>query len=139
MMKCARLRKVPSLKVDISYVVPPTDEQLFKIKEFIKDKCHADELDVSLKEDKNLLGGFVIRAGHEEYDWSMRGRLQQIENKMKENVAAVSSMDDIITILKTEIDESAFDKSKEKSVMLHGSATELLTSRVSTMQCTVRL
>ena len=102
-----KVEKVPSLKVDISYVVPPTDEQLFKIKEFIKDKCHADELDVSLKEDKNLLGGFVIRAGHEEYDWSMRGRLQQIENKMKENVAAVSSMDEIITILKTEIDESA--------------------------------
>ena len=109
-----KVEKVPSLKVDISYVVPPTDEQLFKIKEFIKDKCHADELDVSLKEDKNLLGGFVIRAGHEEYDWSMRGRLQQIENKMKENVAAVSSMDEIITILKTEIDESAFDKSKRE-------------------------
>ena len=109
-----KVEEVPSLKVDISYVVPPTDEQLFKIKEFIKDKCHADELDVSLKEDKNLLGGFVIRAGHEEYDWSMRGRLQQIENKMKENVAAVSSMDEIITILKTEIDESAFDKSKRE-------------------------
>ena len=44
----------------------------------------------------------------------MRGRLQQIENKMKENVAAVSSMDEIITILKTEIDESAFDKSKRE-------------------------
>ena len=109
-----KVEKVPSLKVDISYVVPPTDEQLIKIKEFIKEKCHADELDVSLKEDKNLLGGFVIRAGHEEYDWSMRGRLQQIENKMKENVAAVSSMDEIITILKTEIDESAFDKSKRE-------------------------
>ena len=40
-----KVEKVPSLKVDISYVVPPTDEQLFKIKEFIKDKCHADELE----------------------------------------------------------------------------------------------
>ena len=84
------------------------------MKEFLKEKCHADALDVTLKEDKNLLGGFIIRAGNEEYDWSMRGRLQQIERSMKENVAAADNMNDIITILKTEIDESAFDTNKRE-------------------------
>ena len=111
------LRKVensPNLAVQISYVVPPTDDQLNKMKEFLKEKCHADALDVTLREDKNLLGGFIIRAGNEEYDWSMRGRLQQIERSMKENVAAADNMNDIITILKTEIDESAFDTSKRE-------------------------
>ena len=111
------LRKVennPNLAVLISYVVPPTDDQLNKMKEFLKEKCHADALDVTLKEDKNLLGGFIIRAGNEEYDWSMRGRLQQIERSMKENVAAADNMNDIITILKTEIDESAFDTNKRE-------------------------
>ena len=111
------LRKVennPNLAVQISYVVPPTDDQLNKMKEFLKEKCHADALDVTLKEDKNLLGGFIIRAGNEEYDWSMRGRLQQIERSMKENVAVADNMNDIITILKTEIDESAFDTSKRE-------------------------
>ena len=111
------LRKVennPNLAVQISYVVPPTDDQLNKMKEFLKEKCLADALDVTLKEDKNLLGGFIIRAGNEEYDWSMRGRLQQIERSMKENVAAADNMNDIITILKTEIDESAFDTNKRE-------------------------
>ena len=111
------LRKVennPNLAVQISYVVPPADDQLNKMKEFLKEKCHADALDVTLKEDKNLLGGFIIRAGNEEYDWSMRGRLQQIERSMKENVAAADNMNDIITILKTEIDESAFDTNKRE-------------------------
>ena len=111
------LRKVennPNLAVQISYVVPPTDDQLNKMKEFLKEKCHVDALDVTLKEDKNLLGGFIIRAGNEEYDWSMRGRLQQIERSMKENVAAADNMNDIITILKTEIDESAFDTNKRE-------------------------
>ena len=111
------LRKVennPNLAVQISYVVPPTDDQLNKMKEFLKEKCHADALDITLKEDKNLLGGFIIRAGNEEYDWSMRGRLQQIERSMKENVAAADNMNDIITILKTEIDESAFDTNKRE-------------------------
>ena len=111
------LRKVennPNLAVQISYVVPPTEEQLNKMKEFLKEKCHADALDVTLKEDKNLLGGFIIRAGNEEYDWSMRGRLQQIERTMKDSVASADNMNDIITILKTEIDESAFDTSKRE-------------------------
>ena len=111
------LRKVennPNLAVQISYVVPPTDDQLNKMKEFLKEKCHADALDVTLKEDKNLLGGFIIRAGNEEYDWSMRGRLQQIERSMKENVQSADNMNDIITILKTEIDESAFDTNKRE-------------------------
>ena len=111
------LRKVennPNLAVQISYVVPPTDDQLNKMKEFLKEKCHADALDVTLKEDKNLLGGFIIRAGNEEYDWSMRGRLQQSERSKKENVAAADNMNDIITILKTEIDESAFDTNKRE-------------------------
>ena len=104
----------PNLAVQISYVVPPTEEQLNKMKEFLKEKCHADALDVTLKEDKNLLGGFIIRAGNEEYDWSMRGRLQQIERTMKDSVASADNMNDIITILKTEIDESAFDTSKRE-------------------------
>lgn len=105
---------VPNLKVEIRYVVPPTDEQLNKIKDFLKEKCNADSLDVILKEDKNLLGGFIIRAGNEEYDWSMRGRLQQIQQNMKEHAQVIDETSDIITILKTEIEESAFDTSKHE-------------------------
>ena len=105
---------VPNLKVEICYTVPPTDEQLNKIKDFLKNKYNATNLDVILKEDKNLLGGFVVQAGNEEYDWSMRGRLQQIERHMKEHAKVVEDTSDIITILKTEIEESAFDKSKHE-------------------------
>ena len=67
-----------NLSAEIIYVVPPTEEQLAKIKSFLQDKYRTEDLTVSLKEDKNLLGGFVIRIGSDEYDWSMRGRLQQI-------------------------------------------------------------
>ena len=105
---------VPNLKGEICYVVPPTNEQLNKIKIFLKEKCNADNLDVILKEDKSLLGGFIIRAGNEEYDWSMRGRLQQIQQNMKEHAQVIDETSDIITILKTEIEESAFDTSKHE-------------------------
>lgn len=105
---------IPNLQVEIHYVVPPTEEQLGKIKDFLKEKCNAENLDVVLKEDKNLLGGFIIRAGNEEYDWSMRGRLQQIQQNMKEHAQVMEESGDIITILKTEIEESAFDTSKHE-------------------------
>ena len=103
-----------NLSAEIIYVVPPTEEQLAKIKSFLQDKYRTEDLTVSLKEDKNLLGGFVIRIGSDEYDWSMRGRLQQIGRKMMEGPAGVDSMQDIITLLKTEIDESAFDTARHE-------------------------
>ena len=103
-----------NLSAEITYVVPPTEEQLAKIRSFLQDKYRTKDLTVSLKEDKNLLGGFVIRIGSDEYDWSMRGRLQQIGRKMMEGPAGVDSMQDIITLLKTEIDESAFDTARHE-------------------------
>lgn len=109
-----KVEEKPTLRVEISYVVPPTDEQLNKIKSFLREKCQAQELEVSLKEDKNLLGGFVIHAGNEEYDWSMRGRLQQMKQTLKEHTGTAGNMQDIITILRTEIEESAFDTSKHE-------------------------
>ena len=103
---------IDCIKVTITYVVPPTDEQLEKIEDFVKDKYHALTLDTSMQEDKNLLGGFIIRAGNDEYDWSMRGRLQKIKQDMAGNSAVADSMEGIITILKTEIEQSAFDTEK---------------------------
>ena len=70
--------KKSSLKVEILYVVPPAEEQLEKIKEYIKKRYNAEAFDLVMTEDKTLLGGFVIRVGGEEYDWSMRSRLQKI-------------------------------------------------------------
>ncbi|MGN0393755.1 MAG: ATP synthase F1 subunit delta, partial [Coprococcus sp.] len=103
---------IDCIKVTITYVVPPTDEQLEKIETFVKDKYHALTIDTSMQEDKNLLGGFIIRAGNDEYDWSMRGRLQKIKQDMAGNSAVADSMEGIITILKTEIEQSAFDTEK---------------------------
>ena len=109
-----KVEKKPIVRAEIAYVVPPTDEQLNKIKSFLKEKLQAQELEFSLKEDKNLLGGFVIHAGNEEYDWSMRGRLQQMKQTLQEHTGTAGNMQEIITILRTEIEESAFDTGKHE-------------------------
>ncbi|NLG92256.1 MAG: F0F1 ATP synthase subunit alpha [Clostridiales bacterium] len=101
------------LPVTIFYVTAPDESQLQKIKEFLAKKYDIalDKIEIELKEDPDLLGGFIIRAGNQEFDWSMRGRLQQMKEQMKKGASSLSSSDEIINILKTEIEQSEFDKS----------------------------
>ncbi|MGN1204543.1 MAG: F0F1 ATP synthase subunit alpha [Lachnospiraceae bacterium] len=103
------------MTAEIFYVVPPREDQLIKIRDFLKEKYQARSIEVSMQEDKNLLGGFVIRIGSDEYDWSMRGRLEQIGEKLMEESVTAGSMEDIITLFRTEISASAFD-TKEHEV-----------------------
>ena len=37
---------------------------------------------IDMKEDKNLIGGFILNAGGEEYDYSFRGRFNKLEQQL---------------------------------------------------------
>ena len=76
------LKKAQSNAAVQAVVAVADEEQLAKIKSFLQDKYRTKDLTVSLKEDKNLLGGFVIRIGSDEYDWSIRGRMNRLEQKL---------------------------------------------------------
>lgn len=99
------------LSVVISYVTAPDVTQLMKIKGFLAKKYNTniDKIEIELKEEPELLGGFIIRAGNQQYDWSMRGRLQQMKQQMIGGNNALSSSEGIIDILKTEIEQSEFE------------------------------
>ena len=68
------------LKVSLFYVTPPLDSQLDKMKEFVASKkgVSKEEVQIELIEKKDLVGGFVLRIGTHEYDWSTKGRLDQL-------------------------------------------------------------
>ena len=69
----------------------------------------AEELPLELAEDKSLLGGFCITVGSEEYDWSMKGRLTQMRNRLTQTPQMLSDSSEVIDLLRTEIDAAAFD------------------------------
>ncbi|MDV3427228.1 MAG: F0F1 ATP synthase subunit alpha [Bacillota bacterium] len=100
------------LNVTISYVTLPDDAQLEKIKDFLADKFNTsiDKIEIELKEEPELLGGFIIRAGNQQYDWSMRGRLEQMKQQITGGNSSLSSSNEIIAILKSEIEQSEFEK-----------------------------
>lgn len=66
----------------LSYVVPPTEEQLDKMKEFVCSRYHAKDVKWDMKEDTKLLGGFILYVNGREYDYSVQGRLKRLEQKL---------------------------------------------------------
>lgn len=72
-----------SLPAVLLYVTAPTKEQQEKMKSFLCRKFHVKEVTLSLKEDPSLVGGFILRAGGREFDWSFRGRFQALSRALQ--------------------------------------------------------
>ena len=86
--------------VTIFYVTPPTDEQYERIQQFIYYKFNRRDAVFELKKDESLVSGFRLLAGNHEYDWSLKGRLDQLtrnlrEYQLKPGASARSSVDEI--------------------------------------------
>lgn len=92
--------------VTLSYVTLPTKDQLSRIQDFARQKCGREDMVFELKEDKSLGSGFVLQAGNVVYDWSTKGRVAQLEEKL-DGIKQDSrlSTEGIISILKSEVDD----------------------------------
>lgn len=62
----------------LSCVTPPSEEQKEGIEAFICRKYKAEEAKVQVCRDDSLVGGFLLRVGSDEYDWSMKGRMDRL-------------------------------------------------------------
>ena len=56
----------------------PDAEQKKGMEDFLCRKYGADQALIEIRQDASLLGGFILRAGSDEYDWSMKGRLDRL-------------------------------------------------------------
>ena len=104
-----RAERANRQKAVLRYVTPPTAGQLEQIRDFLRKKYNDQELPLELIEDPTLLGGFSITGGREEYDWSMKGRLTQMKNRLLHTPQMLSDSSEVIDLLRTEIDSAAFD------------------------------
>jgi F-type H+-transporting ATPase subunit alpha len=106
--------------VTLSYVTPPTAEQLEKIKAFVIDKYSGEErspedIVFETEEDETLESGFIIKAGNEVFDWSLSGRLKQFADKVEQVGKETTAGDDgIISILKSTIEEFEIEASSHE-------------------------
>ena len=70
------------LEASLFYVTEPEEEQLREIKAMLCKKYGKKDVRLSLIQDLSLIGGFIHRVGNVETDWSLKGRIRQLEQKI---------------------------------------------------------
>lgn len=78
--------------------VKPTETQEAKILEFLE-KRYGD-VTLSFILDTNIRSGFILEVGSDIYDWTTRGRLEQLVNEINE----IDKNQNIIPIIKATVD-----------------------------------
>lgn len=66
----------------LRYVTKPTKEQEEGMKNYIRNKFHGEQVELNLVEDLSLVGGFVIQVGDIEIDQSLRGRMNELKQRL---------------------------------------------------------
>lgn len=90
-------------------VTPPTEKQKKGILDFLGHKYGPSELEII--SDPSLKGGFVLHAGADVYDWSVKGRVEQLRRSLDLGDA---DADGIIPLLKEKIDSFSLEKMSEE-------------------------
>lgn len=70
------------LAARLTYVTEPDERQKAGILEFLKERYQAETVTLEMKQDKSLMGGFVIEAAGQETDCSLKRRLACLEEKL---------------------------------------------------------
>ncbi len=102
-------------KAKLRYVTAPTDEQLAGIKKFLAKEFGNDDIEIDLIQDTALKSGFILSVGTKEYDWSEKGRIDQLATKINAAVGVSAVDDSILSILKTSVEDFELE-AKEKEV-----------------------
>ena len=103
-------RKKKSFECTLRYVTEPTAQQLERIKNFIYKKYVSEDIpkeiiSLCLVEDKSLGGGFILKCGNEQYNWSTEGRTRQFSEKIEKLREGLTGGMDIMSILRTTVEE----------------------------------
>ena len=100
----------------ITCVNEPDDQQLEGFKKFVCKETGAADARLEIVKDESLLGGFTIQVGSKLYDRSLKTKLAEIKESIKNNAKLNNSVDakGIISILKEDIKEYEFITESEE-------------------------
>lgn len=66
------------LTAQLWYVTAPDEAQLEGIRQFLKQTYGKREVQITLSSHPELMGGFVLKTGDVEYDYSLLGKLKKL-------------------------------------------------------------
>lgn len=96
-------------RAELVYVTAPNEEQISGIKKFLAKEFGKEDMELVMKQDASIKSGFILRVGTKEYDWSEKGRIAQLEQKIAGAVSSTQgqsfSQEGIISILRANIED----------------------------------
>lgn len=79
MFEQKRLEQESISEINVTTAYPLDEDQIKTITELFS-KRTGNKIDIHIKEDKDLIGGVIIRAGDSVVDASLKGRLKELNN-----------------------------------------------------------
>lgn len=77
------LEKDQAIEGKLIYTIEPSESQLNKIKDFVKQKYHKKNVLLQMQKDPSILGGCILTVGNTEYDKSIKMALQKLKKSLK--------------------------------------------------------
>ncbi len=102
-----------ALRASLLFVHPPTKEQEEGICQFLREEFGAQDVILDKSQDPSLIGGFILRAGGREFDWSMREQLSQMRQKLQDGSRKFHEPQEVISMLHEDIAAFQF-KNKDR-------------------------
>ena len=72
------LEKEGVMEAELHYVTMPGAAQITGMKQFLCRKYNKKDVNIRLVNQPDLVGGFVLKAGDTEYDYSLKGQLSKL-------------------------------------------------------------
>lgn len=64
------------------YVHMPEEAQIEGIRKFLCKKYDAEDAEILFEKDETLIGGFILNVNNTEFDYSIKGRLDKLKQKL---------------------------------------------------------
>ncbi len=98
------------LTASLRYVVKPTEAQTEKFRDFLASRygVQREDIEFTSVKDEDLLGGFILKAGDDEYDWSIEGRAKELMAETDLDIKRHPGSSDIISVIKNAADAHVF-------------------------------
>lgn len=72
------LKKEDMMDAQLRYVTMPGAAQIAGMKRFLCSRYHKKDVNLQLVMQPDLVGGFILKAGDTEYDYSLKGQLNKL-------------------------------------------------------------
>ena len=79
----ACVRKEKGIVAATLYCVhEPDEKQKAQMEQFVRTTYGVNGVEMTVEQQPDLIGGFVLRVGDREFDWSLRGRVRQLQQRL---------------------------------------------------------